>query len=72
MGLLDQSKFVSTIDSMGDEANIYLQTDNTVVNQLFGTATGLGMGLVTFDWSQVAYIGSPMVIPWYAYHCGII
>lgn len=24
------------------------------------------MGLFTFDWSQIAYIGSPLVIPWWA------
>lgn len=30
-----------------------------VINQLFGYETGLGMSLITFDWSQIAYIGSP-------------
>lgn len=24
------------------------------------------MGLFTFDWSQIAYLGSPLVIPWWA------
>ncbi|TIB67791.1 hypothetical protein E3Q24_04023 [Wallemia mellicola] len=36
------------------------------VNQLFGVFTGLGMGGMTFDWSQVTYIGSPLVMPWWA------
>ncbi|KIO27768.1 hypothetical protein M407DRAFT_7102 [Tulasnella calospora MUT 4182] len=44
----------------------YFLPDNVVVNQLFGTVTGLGMGLLTFDWNQVAYIKSPLVIPWWA------
>ncbi|GAA5905611.1 uncharacterized protein JCM6883_005386 [Sporobolomyces salmoneus] len=39
---------------------------NNVVNQLFGVSSGLGMGLLTFDWSQIAYIGSPLVVPWWA------
>ncbi|KAG8929395.1 hypothetical protein FRC01_004403 [Tulasnella sp. 417] len=40
--------------------------NNVVVNQLFGTVTGLGMGLVTFDWIQIGYIASPLVVPWWA------
>ena len=40
--------------------------DNLVVNQLFGTVTGLGMGVITFDWSQISNIGSPLMVPWWA------
>lgn len=40
--------------------------DNIVVNQLFGYYSGLGMSLITFDWSQIAYIGSPLATPWWA------
>ena len=36
---------------------------NIVVNQLFGTMTGLGMSILTFDWSMISYIGSPLVTP---------
>ena len=32
-------------------------------NALFGTATGLGMGIFTFDWSMIAFFGSPLVTP---------
>ncbi|KAG8977355.1 hypothetical protein FRC05_001753 [Tulasnella sp. 425] len=39
---------------------------NTVVNQLFGTVTGLGMGVLTFDWAQISFMGSPMLVPWWA------
>ena len=36
---------------------------NVPVNQLFGTVTGLGMGILTFDWAMISYIGSPLVTP---------
>ncbi|KAJ4990891.1 OPT small oligopeptide transporter [Stagonosporopsis vannaccii] len=40
--------------------------ENTVINQIFGMKSGLGLLPVTFDWSQVAYIGSPLVVPAWA------
>lgn len=42
-----------------------LSTANPVVNQLFGVSSGLGMSLVTFDWSQIAFIVSPLLVPWW-------
>ena len=24
------------------------------------------MSSITFDWSQIAYIGSPLIVPWWA------
>ncbi|KDQ52977.1 hypothetical protein JAAARDRAFT_137861, partial [Jaapia argillacea MUCL 33604] len=36
------------------------------VAQLFGYNHGLGMSVLTFDWAQIAYIGSPLVTPWWA------
>ncbi|KAG8748166.1 hypothetical protein FRC10_008899 [Ceratobasidium sp. 414] len=36
------------------------------LNQLFGVSSGLGMGVLTFDWSQISYIGSPLMVPWWA------
>ncbi|ORY24685.1 OPT oligopeptide transporter protein-domain-containing protein [Naematelia encephala] len=44
----------------------WIAPNNRVVNQLFGSATGLGMGILTFDWSQVTWIGSPLTTPWWA------
>jgi hypothetical protein len=41
-------------------------TDNVIVNQLFGVTTGLGMGILTFDWSQILVVGNPLNIPWWA------
>ncbi|KAH0303562.1 OPT superfamily oligopeptide transporter, partial [Aureobasidium melanogenum] len=39
---------------------------NAIVNQLFGMSSGLGMVPLTLDWSQIAYIGSPLVVPTWA------
>ncbi|EJD01572.1 OPT oligopeptide transporter [Fomitiporia mediterranea MF3/22] len=39
---------------------------NRTVNQLFGYYSGLGMSVLTFDWGQIAYIGSPLATPWWA------
>ncbi|KZT36342.1 small oligopeptide transporter [Sistotremastrum suecicum HHB10207 ss-3] len=44
----------------------WIAPNNIVVNQLFGTVSGLGMSLITFDWSQITYIGSPLATPWWA------
>ncbi|KAI9050672.1 hypothetical protein LZ554_005827 [Drepanopeziza brunnea f. sp. 'monogermtubi'] len=39
---------------------------NVVVANLFGVASGLGVFSVTFDWAQIAYIGSPLLTPFWA------
>ncbi|OSC97088.1 OPT oligopeptide transporter [Trametes coccinea BRFM310] len=44
----------------------WIAPNNVVVNQLFGYSSGLGMSLITFDWAQIAYIGSPLATPWWA------
>ncbi|KIJ19317.1 hypothetical protein PAXINDRAFT_174878 [Paxillus involutus ATCC 200175] len=44
----------------------WIAPKNIVVNQLFGYVNGLGMSLVTFDWAQITYIGSPLATPWWA------
>jgi OPT family oligopeptide transporter len=41
----------------------WIKPDSVVVNALFGTNSGLGMGILTFDWSMISYIGSPLVTP---------
>ncbi|PKS08975.1 hypothetical protein jhhlp_003588 [Lomentospora prolificans] len=40
--------------------------DNVVVANLFGVVSGLGMFPMTFDWAQVTYIGSPLLVPFWA------
>ncbi|CAG8244368.1 unnamed protein product [Penicillium olsonii] len=44
----------------------WLAPKNVVLSNLFGVASGLGMFPVTFDWAQIAYIGSPLLTPWWA------
>ncbi|KAE8259388.1 hypothetical protein A4X13_0g1043 [Tilletia indica] len=43
----------------------WIAPNNIKLNQLMGTNSGLGMGVLTFDWSQIAYNGSPLVTPWF-------
>ncbi|PPQ88964.1 hypothetical protein CVT25_005063 [Psilocybe cyanescens] len=40
--------------------------NNVAVNQLFGVHSGLGMSVLTFDWTQISWIGSPLMVPWWA------
>jgi hypothetical protein len=39
---------------------------NVVIANLFGVSSGLGLFPVTFDWAQIAYIGSPLTTPFWA------
>ncbi|KAI5989473.1 OPT oligopeptide transporter protein-domain-containing protein [Pisolithus marmoratus] len=44
----------------------WIAPNNIIINQLFGYVSGLGMSVITFDWAQITYISSPLVIPWHA------
>ncbi|KAI1774277.1 small oligopeptide transporter [Hypoxylon cercidicola] len=45
----------------------WIAPQNTIVNQLFGGVSGLGLIPITFDWTVVSgYINSPLVTPWHA------
>ncbi|RXW20483.1 hypothetical protein EST38_g5346 [Candolleomyces aberdarensis] len=44
----------------------WIAPENIPVNQMFGYVHGMGMSLITFDWAQIAYIGSPLATPWWA------
>jgi OPT family small oligopeptide transporter len=45
----------------------WIVPNNVIVNQLFGQTTGLGMSILTFDWSQVVYANqSPLLVPFWA------
>jgi OPT family oligopeptide transporter len=41
----------------------WIAPNNVVVNSLFGSISGLGMSVLTFDWGMIAFIGSPLVTP---------
>ena len=43
----------------------WIAPDNRVVNQLFGVTHGMAMGILTFDWGQIAFNDSPLVSPWW-------
>ncbi|KAF9530833.1 OPT oligopeptide transporter [Crepidotus variabilis] len=44
----------------------WIAPTNVPVNEMFGYSHGMGMSLITFDWAQIAYIGSPLATPWWA------
>ncbi|KAG6329926.1 hypothetical protein ID866_9163, partial [Astraeus odoratus] len=44
----------------------WIAPNNIKINQMFGYFSGLGMSLISFDWNQIAYIGSPLATPWWA------
>src|SRR5712672_4687731 len=43
----------------------WIAPNNPTVNQLFGVIHGLSMSVLTFDWGQIAFIGSPLAVPWW-------
>ncbi|RXW18921.1 hypothetical protein EST38_g6931 [Candolleomyces aberdarensis] len=44
----------------------WIAPENVTVNALFGVNSGLGMSMLTFDWNMIAFIGSPLVTPWWS------
>ncbi|KAJ5378416.1 hypothetical protein N7509_011535 [Penicillium cosmopolitanum] len=44
----------------------WIKPHNTVVNQVFGMSSGMGLIPITFDWSQISYVGSPLLVPLWA------
>ena len=43
-----------------------MRTSFWVLTLQFGVSSGLGLFPMTFDWAQIAYIGSPLLTPWWA------
>lgn len=41
----------------------WIAPENQTVNTLFGYQSGLGLGFLTFDWSMISWLGSPLVSP---------
>ncbi|KAJ5311901.1 hypothetical protein N7508_002731 [Penicillium antarcticum] len=44
----------------------WIKPESKVVNQIFGMSSGMGLLPITFDWSQISYVGSPLLIPSWA------
>ncbi|TFY51053.1 hypothetical protein EVG20_g11190 [Dentipellis fragilis] len=44
----------------------WIWPNNIPVNQIFGVQTGLGLSVLTFDWTRITWVGSPLMIPWWA------
>ncbi|KAL3456041.1 OPT oligopeptide transporter protein-domain-containing protein [Aspergillus heterothallicus] len=44
----------------------WINPDSRVVNQIFGMKTGMGLLPITLDWSQISYVGSPLLVPSWA------
>ncbi|KAJ5493531.1 hypothetical protein N7463_009618 [Penicillium fimorum] len=40
----------------------WIKPESKVVNQIFGMSSGMGLLPITFDWSQISYVGSPLLI----------
>jgi len=68
LDMLVQAQYASLYypPHMNSHSQMSRPSDDVVVNQLFGVVSGLGMGILTFDWNQIAFIGSPLIICWWA------
>ncbi|KAL4945096.1 hypothetical protein BDV06DRAFT_219628 [Aspergillus oleicola] len=44
----------------------WIKPKSVVLNQLLGVKSGMGLIPLTFDWSQISYIGSPLLVPSWA------
>ncbi|KAJ7630541.1 OPT oligopeptide transporter [Roridomyces roridus] len=44
----------------------WIAPNNVKLNAMFGANTGLGMSILTFDWTMISFIGSPLVTPWWS------
>ncbi|KAN0065420.1 hypothetical protein ACQY0O_001256 [Thecaphora frezii] len=44
----------------------WIWPDNVPVNTVFGVAHGLGASVLTLDWTQINFIGNPLINPWWA------
>ncbi|KAJ5241633.1 uncharacterized protein N7469_003224 [Penicillium citrinum] len=44
----------------------WINPTSPTVNQVFGMNSGMGLIPITFDWSQVSYVGSPLLVPSWA------
>ena len=41
----------------------WIAPNNVIINTLFGTTTGLGMSIFTFDWAMISSLNNPLIAP---------
>jgi len=41
----------------------WIAPKNTIINVLFGTNTGMGMSILTFDWAMICSLINPLMVP---------
>ena len=41
----------------------WITPNNVIINTLFGTNTGLGMSMLSFDWAIISYFSNPLINP---------
>jgi len=41
----------------------WIAPKNVIINTFFGTSTGLGMSILTFDWAMISSLSSPLITP---------
>ncbi|KAJ6516399.1 glutathione transporter [Mycena sanguinolenta] len=44
----------------------WLAPNNVALNALFGASSGLGMSVLSLDWTMISFIGSPLATPWWS------
>ncbi|KAL4743235.1 OPT oligopeptide transporter protein-domain-containing protein [Aspergillus similis] len=44
----------------------WIKPKSVVLNQLLGVKSGMGLIPITFDWTQVSYVASPLLVPSWA------
>lgn len=64
MGVFDSTQYAYSFSRWSNHAHPC--AEHKVVNQLFGTVMGLGMSSISLDWNQISWVGSPLMIPWWA------
>ncbi|KAI0746429.1 small oligopeptide transporter [Daedaleopsis nitida] len=44
----------------------WIAPQNVKINTIFGYHSGMGFSLISFDWNQIAFVGSPLATPWWS------
>ena len=44
----------------------WISPNNIPLNNVFGVSSGMGMSILTFDWTVITWIGNPLMVPWWA------